>query len=123
MDDFQLLYDNEVFSVYLPTYLADPVSTSAEESENERENGEDSEYSENTGDTSSYDLDNVVSNQVLIQEQIDNLNNNVCILNDNLIKVNNVLLFCTGVSTLLLFFTLVNFAIRIFNNTLGLGKV
>ena len=123
MDDFQLLYDSEDFSILLPNYLADSVSDSLEVGENESQNGEDLERSENTGDTSSFDFDNVLSNQAIIITQLDNLNSNICILNDNLISVHDKLLYLIGVSALLLFFTLVNFAIRIFNNTLGLGKV
>ena len=123
MDEFQLLYDSEDFSVLLPSYLADSVSDSVEVGENESENGEDLERSEDSGDSSSFDFDNVLSNQAIIIDQLDNLNNNLCILNDNLISVHDKLLYLIGVTALLLFFTLVNFAIRILNNTLGLGKV
>lgn len=123
MDEFQLLYDDENVSVLLPTYLTDSLSDSLQESEVETENGEDSEYSEDSGDNSVGSIDDVIAYEVILSDQINNLNSNVCILNDNLIKVNSNLLFLIGVSSLALFFTLVNIAIRIFNNTLGLGKV
>ena len=123
MNDFELLYDSEDFSVLLPGYLADSVSDSSEIGETESENGEDIEYSENSGDTSSFTIDDVYANQITLINQLDILNSNVCIMNDNLITVNDHLMFLIGVSALALFFTLVNFAIRIFNNTLGLGKV
>jgi len=123
MDEFQLLYDDENVSVLLPTYLADTVSDSFQESEIETENGEDSQYSENSGDYSVGSIDDVIANENIIINQLDTLNSNLCIFNDNLIKVNSNLLFLIGVSALALFFTLVNFVIRIFNNTLGLGKV
>lgn len=122
MNGYDTLYHSESFDVLVPTYLADSVSSSGENSENESENGENSEYLEDSGDSSSSDFDGVISNQVLIQEQIDNLNSNICIMNDNLIKLNNNVLYLIGINALVLFFTLVNFAIRIFNNTLGLGK-
>ena len=123
MDEFQLLYDDENVSVLLPTYLVDTLSSSDQESEMEGENFEDSEFSENSGDSSVGSIDDVIINQNTIIAQIDNLNSNLCVFNDNLIILNNNLLFLIGVSSLALFFTLVNFAIRIFNNTLGLGKV
>ena len=122
MNEYELLYDSEDFSVLLPGYLADSVSSPSEVGENESENGEDIEYSENTGDNASFTIDDVYTNQLTLISQLDNLNSNVCIMNDNLITVNDHLMFLIGVSTLALFFTLVNFAIRIFNNTLGLGK-
>lgn len=123
MNDFQLLFDSEDFSVLLPTYLASSVSDSSEVGETETENGEDDQYNQDPGDSSSYDLVDVYSNQVIMISAIDNLNSNVCIMNENLITMNSNLLFLIGVSALALFFTLVNFVIRIFNNTLGLGKV
>ena len=123
MNEYELLYDSENFSVLLPSYLADLVSDSSEIGEIESENSEDFEYSENSGDTSSFTIDDVYSNQLTLISQLDNLNSNVCIMNENLITVNDHLMFLIGVSALALFFTLVNFAIRIFNNTLGLGKV
>lgn len=123
MDEFQFLYDSEDFSVLLPNYLADTVSNSVEVGENEFEDGEDIERSEDSDNTSSVDYNDVLSNQAIIIEQLDYLNSNLCILNDNLISVHDKLLYLIGVTALLLFFTLVNFAIRILNNTLGLGKV
>lgn len=123
MNDFQLLYDSEDFSVLLPTYLASAVSDSSEIGQTETENGEDDQYNQDTDNSSSYNLDDVYANQVTMIAAIDNLNSNVCIMNDNLITMNSNLLYLIGVSALALFFTLVNFVIRIFNNTLGLGKV
>lgn len=123
MNDFQLLYDSEDFSVLLPTYLADSVSDSSEVGEIESENSEDPEYSEDSVDSASYTIDDLYINQVTLINQVDNLNSNICIMNDNLITLNNNVLFLIGVSALMLFFTLINYVIRIFNNTLGLGKV
>lgn len=123
MDGFQVLFDSEDFSVLLPTYLASAVSDSSEVGEVENENGEDYQYSEDSGDSSSVTLDDVYANQVTMNESLDLLNSNLCVMNDNLIVIHNNLLFLIGVSALALFFTLVNFAIRIFNNTLGLGRV
>lgn len=123
MNEYELLYDSEDFSVLLPNYLGDSVFDSSEVGEIESENGEDFEYSEDSGDINTFTIDDVYANQLALITQVDNLNSNVCIMNDNLIKVNNNLLFLIGVSALALFFTFVNFAIRIFNNTLGLGKV
>lgn len=123
MDEFQLLYSDEDISVLVPTYLADSVSDSVKNRENESENGEDLEYSEDSAVSSTFTIDDVYSNQVFMIDQIDNLNSNLCIMNDNLIQLNNNVLYLIGVTALLLFFTLINFVIRIFNNTLGLGKV
>lgn len=122
MNEFQLLYDSEDFSVLLPNYLSDSLSSSSEVGENESENAENFERGEDSSSSTTFSIDDVYSNQITMIEQIDNLNSNLCIMNDNLILVNNNLLYLIGVSALLLFFTLVNFAIRIFNNTLGLGK-
>lgn len=122
MNEYELLYGDEDISVLLPTYLADSVSDSSEVGENESENGEDTEYSESSGVSTSFNIDDVYSNQITIINQLDNLNSNLCIMNDNLITLNNNVLYLIGVSALLLFFTLINYVIRIFNNTLGLGK-
>lgn len=122
MDEYNVLYSSEDFTVSVPTYLFDSSSDSLETGEIESENGEDSERSEDSGVTTNFIIDDVYSNQLQIISQIDNLNSNLCIMNDNLIQVNNNLLYLIGVCALLLFFTLINFVIRIFNNTLGLGK-
>lgn len=122
MNEYELLYSDEDISVLLPTYLADSVSDSSEVGENESEDGEDTEYSESSGVSTTFNIDDVYSNQITIINQLDNLNSNLCIMNDNLITLNNNVLYLIGVSALLLFFTLINYVIRIFNNTLGLGK-
>lgn len=121
-DEFQLLYGDEDISVLVPNYLVGSDSDSLEEREDESENIEDTEYSETSGSSSVFSIDDVYNNQITMILSIENLNSNVCIMNDNLIMVNNNLLYLIGVSALLLFFTLVNFVIRIFNNTLGLGR-
>lgn len=122
MNEFDTLLDSEDLDVSVAADSSDTLSRSSENSEDESENGENSEHLEDSGDSDSYDFESLISNQLLIQEQIDNLNSNVCIMNDNLITLNNNMLYVIGINALLLFFTLVNFAIRIFNNTLGLGK-
>lgn len=120
--DYELLYDSEDFSVLLPDYLSDSVSDSSEIGE-KSETVENSEYSEDSGSTGSVTLDSIYSNQVLIMESIDNLNNNVCILNENVVILHQAVLYGVGIVALLLFFKLVDYVIRIFNGTLGLGKV
>lgn len=122
MNEYELLYGDEDISVLLPTYLVDSVSDSSEVRENESKDGEDIEYSESSGVSTTFNIDDVYSNQITIINQLDNLNSNLCIMNDNLITLNNNVLYLIGVSALLLFFTLINYVIRIFNNTLGLGK-
>ena len=77
------LYSDENLSVLYPTYLDNNVLSSDQEQELEGENDQDRESDQNSDiDYSSY-LDDVVANQEILSEQIDNLNTNVCTLNDN----------------------------------------
>ena len=115
MDDVTI-YDSQDFSVLVPASLlsSDDSSDSIEESEGE--NQEDSEPLQDSGDSSSYDLDDVYTYEVEISEQIDNLNTNICILNEN-IKFCVLLLFVVVVGIIF------RFVISLFNNVLGLGQV
>ena len=77
------LYSDENLSVLYPTYLDDLILSSDQEQELEGENDQVSESDQDSDiDYTSY-FDNVIANQEVLIEQIDNLNTNVCTLNDN----------------------------------------
>lgn len=110
------LYSDENLSVLYPTYLDDNVLSSDQEQELEGENNQDRELDQNSDiDYSSY-FDDVVANQEILSEQIDNLNTNVCTLNDN---VN----FLTTIIFVLLFAEMIKFVSLILNKVLGLSQV
>ena len=115
MDDVTI-YDSQNFSVLVPASLlsSDDSSDSIEEYEGENEKA--FEYLQDSRDSSTYDLDDVYSYEVEISEQIDNLNTNICILNEN-IKFSVLLLFVVVVGIIF------RFVISLFNNVLGLGQV
>lgn len=119
---YETLYTDENITVLLPDYLSDSLSDSDTESENERENAEDNQLSEDSDTSGNNDYSDILANQILISEQIDNLNSNVCIMNDNLITLNSNILYLIGINALILFFSLVQIVYRIFVNTLCLGK-
>lgn len=110
------LYSDENLSVLYPTYLDNNVLSSDQEQELEGENNQDRELNQNSDiDYTSY-FDNVIANQEVLSEQIDNLNTNVCTLNDN---VN----FLTTIVFVLLFAEMIKFVSLILNKVLGLSQV
>lgn len=110
------LYSDENMSVLYPTYLDDPFLSSDQEQEMEGENDQVGESDQDSGiDYTSY-FDNVIANQEVLSEQIDNLNTNVCTLNDN---VN----FLTTIVFVLLFAEMIKFVSLILNKVLGLSQV
>lgn len=115
MDDVTI-YDSQDFSVLVPTSLLGSDDSSDSIEEYEGENEKDIEPVQDSGDSSSYDLDDVYSYEVEISEQIDNLNSNICILNEN-IKFCVLLMFVVVVGIIF------RFVISLFNNVLGLGQV
>lgn len=115
MDDVTI-YDSQDFSVLVSASLLSSDDSSDTFEEYEGENQEDIELVQNSGDSSSYDLDDVYTYEVEISEQIDNLNTNICILNEN-IKFCVLLLFVVVVGIIF------RFVISLFYNVLGLGQV
>ena len=93
--DYNIIYDSEDFTVLSPSYIDSIDSTSDQE-------GFDGEEEETSDDIESSDIDytdyynNIIDNQLLIQSQIDNLNENVCTLNHNLVI--NTGLLCTNLT-------------------------
>ena len=115
MDDVTI-YDSQDFSVLVPASILSSDDSSDSIEEYEGENEEVIEPGQDSGDSSSYDLDDVYTYEVEISEQIDNLNTNICILNEN-IKFCVLLLFVVVVGIIF------RFVISLFNNVLGLGQV
>lgn len=115
MDDVTI-YDSQDFSVLVPASLFGSYDSSDSVEEYEGENEKNSESLQDSGNTSTYDIDDVYSYEVIISEQIDNLNSNICILNEN-IKFCVLLLFVVVVGIIF------RFVISLFNNVLGLGQV
>ena len=112
--DYNIIYDSEDFTVLSPSYIDSSFSASNEE-------GFDGEEEESSSDIESSDIDysdyynSIIDNQLLIQSQIDNLNENVCTLNTNLVITCGLL--CT-----IVIITVVKLGWYILNNLLGLGN-
>ena len=92
------------------------ILRSSTDEDSEFEEGEDLESVEENNIDYSSSLDDVNSSLESLILQVDNLNDNVCIMNENL-------KFCVGLECAIVFFLLVKTAYHILNNLLGLGKV
>ena len=94
---------------------ADVLRSSPDE-DPELEESEDSNDSQETSIDYTSSLDDVNSSLESLILQTDNLNENVCIMNENL-------KLCIGLECAIVFFLLLKTGYHILNNLLGLGKV
>ena len=109
------LYSDENISVLAPDFLDDYVLYSSSEEDSELEESEDLESGEESNIDYSSDFDDVNSSLESLMIQVDNLNENVCVVNENL-------KFCIGLTCAIVFFLVVKTCSYILNTILGLGK-
>ena len=109
------LYSDEIISVLAPDFLDDYVFYSSTEEDTELEESEDLESVEESSLDYSSDFDDVNSSLESLMVQVDNLNENVCVVNENL-------KFCIGLTCAIVFFLVVKTCSYILNTILGLGK-
>ena len=110
------LYSDENISVLAPDFLDDYVLYTSSEEDTELEEGENLESDEESNLDYSSSLDDVNSSLESLIIQVDNLNENVCVMNENL-------KLCIGLICAVVFFLLVRTCSYILNSILGLGKV
>ena len=78
------LYSDENISVLAPDFLDDYVLYSSSEEDSEYEESEDLESGEESNIDYSSDFDDVNTSLESLMVQVDNLNENLCVVNENL---------------------------------------
>ena len=109
------LYSDENITVLAPDFLDDYVLYTSSEEDSKLEESEDLEPGEESYIDYSSDFDDVNSSLESLMVQVDNLNENVCVVNENL-------KFCIGLTCAIVFFLVIKTCSYILNTILGLGK-